>query len=139
MTEALELSKNKSWGEIHTFNMQHPMSFIPVISGLLNLSTKVEPWSGTAGTLNASFFRELDNGLYRSIAGPSWRFIIDFADIDAATMVLPAGNSGNPMSEHFMDFFEMWKAGERWNVPFSYNKVKEKAVSTLTLLPTKSE
>jgi penicillin amidase len=86
--------------------------------------------------LNSSFFVRENDTTFTSIVGPSWRLVIDFADVDAATMVLPAGNSGNPVSEHFFDFHEMWKSGERWNVPFSRERVFARAVSTLTLTPS---
>jgi len=39
------------------------------------------------------------------------------------------------MSEHFMDFYEMWKNGQRWNVPFHYDKVQKRATHKLCLKP----
>ncbi|UCE24901.1 MAG: penicillin acylase family protein, partial [Candidatus Zixiibacteriota bacterium] len=59
--------------------------------------------------------------------------------VDSATMVLPAGNSGNPMSDHFFDFNQMWVSGEQWVVPFSYEKVKERAAGILKLIPEAGE
>ncbi|UCG61345.1 MAG: penicillin acylase family protein [Candidatus Zixiibacteriota bacterium] len=135
MEEALAAVNGASWGDIHSLSMQHPLGQIPIISGLLNLTSGPTAWGGSAGTLNAAFSRETGDGRYECMAGPSWRFVIDFGDVDAATMVLPAGNSGNPMSDHFFDFHEMWKEGRYWTVPFHYEKVKEKAASILYLLP----
>jgi penicillin amidase len=128
---------NKSWGDIHTLTMSHPFAVVPGISSLLNLKHGPFPWAGTPGSLNASFFMKSADqpGHFNSIVGPSWRFVIDFSDIDGAAIVLPAGNSGNPMSSHFMDFFDMWKSGARWNVPASYTKVKEKTETILYLEP----
>ncbi|UCD63009.1 MAG: penicillin acylase family protein [Candidatus Zixiibacteriota bacterium] len=137
--ETLGAVNDKTWGEMQSLTMEHPLSMFPLLGSLLNLKLGPYPWGGDAGTLNASFSREVGEGKFESVAGPSWRFVMDFADIDAATMVLPAGNSGNPMTDHFMDFFEMWKSGERWTVPFHYEKVKEKAVSTLSLVPDRTE
>ena len=129
--------QDKTWGDLHTLTMQHPLAVVPVVRPLLGLSHGPFSWAGTAGTLNASFLIEDENnpGYFQSIVGPSWRFVIDFSDVDGATMVLPAGNSGNPMSPHFMDFFEMWKNGGRWNVPIHYEKVKERAKTRLILKP----
>lgn len=133
--EALQIRQTKTWGDFHTLTMQHPLSVVPVISDLLNLKYGPFPWAGTAGTLNASFYFEDKKNptQFVSAVGPSWRFVIDFANIDKATIVLPAGNSGNPASPHFMDFFEMWKNGARWNVPLSKGKVFEQRVETLIL------
>ena len=137
---AVGLMGEKTWGEVQTLTMRHPMASVPLVSSILDLEYGPWPWSGTAGTLNASYFRQTSDTTFRSIVGPSWRFVLDFANVDQATMVLPAGNSGNPMSPHFFDFNEMWQKGERWSVPFSEDKVRERAVSTLTLkAPEKSE
>jgi acyl-homoserine lactone acylase PvdQ len=51
-------------------------------------------------------------------------------------MVIPAGQSGHPLSPHFFDFYELWEKGEYWTVPFSKEKVKEMSVSVLRLVPT---
>ena len=120
---------------MHTLTMRHPMAIVPVVSDLLGLQHGPWPWSGSPGSLNSSFYVTANDTTFNCIVGPSWRFVIDFADVDAATMVLPAGNSGNPMSPHFFDFNKMWRDGERWTVPFSREKVYERAVSTLTLRP----
>jgi len=135
--KTLKKIENKTWGDLHTLNMQHPLSIVPVIGSLLDLSFGPMPWAGTVGTLNVSLFIDEKNnpGHFQSFVAPSWRFVIDFADIDGATIVLPTGNSGNPMSPHFMDFFEMWKTGERWSVPSCYEKVKARATNTLILSP----
>ncbi len=133
--KAMRKWQGKPWGDFQSLTMRHPMSVVPLLSDMLGLQNGPFPWGGTPGTLNASFYfpDEKEEGHFKSIVGPSWRFVIDFSDIDAATMVLPAGNSGNPASEHFMDFFELWRSGKRWNVPFHYEKVKEKSVRTIVL------
>ena len=120
---------------MHTLTMRHPMAAVPVLSGLLGLQRGHWSWGGTHGTLNKSYYRARNDTTYQCLVAPSWRFVIDFADVDAATMVLPAGNSGNPMSSHFFDFNEMWRNGERWTVPFSRDKVLARAMSTLTMQP----
>ena len=128
----------RSWGEMHTLTMRHPMASVPVVNSILNLKFGPWPHSGSPGSLNASFYSRRDDTTYTCIVGPSWRFVIDFADVAAATMVLPAGNSGNPMSSHFFDFNEMWRNGGRWTVPFSRDRVFARAVSTLTMQPSDS-
>lgn len=137
LKDALRSARGKTWGQLHTLEMRHPFAVVPVLSSLLDLAPEALPWHGSPGTLNASFFMEKKNRTdrFQAVVGPSWRFVIDFADPDGATMVLPAGNSGNPMSPHYMDFREMWKSGQRWNVPISEAKVRQKTVQTTVLLP----
>jgi len=135
LQKAVQTGQGKTWGQLQSLTMKHPLSVVPLLSGLLDLQNGPFPWGGTPGTLNASFYfpDEEREGHFNSVIGPSWRPVIDFSDIDGATMVLPAGNSGNPASPHFMDFFPLWRSGARWNVPFHYEKVKENAVNTLIL------
>ena len=134
---AVKAVNGQTWGEMQKLTMRHPLSVVPLLSGLLDLEFKPFARGGTPGTLNASFYFKDKKG-FKSIVGPSWRFVIDFSDPDGATMVLPAGNSGNPMSAHFKDFLPLWRSGERWNVPISRDKVFPKAVSVLTLEPLKN-
>jgi len=138
MRVAIQAVDGRSWGELQSFSMRHPMGSIPILGSLLHLSTKREPWGGTPGALNASFYRTASDDSFESMAGPSWRFVVDFADVDSATMVIPAGVSGNPMTSHFLDFYPLWKSGKRWQVPFHHDAVMQRAVSTLTLLPPDS-
>lgn len=135
MISALELTKDKTWGDMQTFKMEHPFSQIPILDGLLGLSKDIGQRSGTKGTLNASFTTRNSYGEYNIIVGPSSRFIIDLANPDSVQMVLPFGNSGNPMSDHFDDFYELWSEGKYWTVPITYEKVKARAKSILTLEP----
>ncbi len=133
LQRAVDMCGAKRWGEMQTLVMQHPMATVPVVGSLLGLDHGPWPYGGSPGTLNASYHQRLGEASFSTIVGPSLRFVVDFSDIDAATMVLPAGNSGNPMSPHFFDFNEMWRKGERWNVPLSREKVFDRAISVLTL------
>lgn len=133
--EAVNFSTGRKWGEIQSLRMRHPMSAVPVLTDLLDLERGPWPWGGTPGTLNASWYQKHSDSTYQTVVGASWRFVIDFADPDAATMVLPAGNSGNPMSDHFFDFFDRYRTGGRWTVPLSREKVYARTKDTLTLIP----
>jgi len=135
ISKAIEIVGQKSWRDFNSLTMRHPMNEVPIIGGLLELNKGTWPWSGTAGTLNASYIVANDDDTYQTVVGPSWRFVIDFADVDGAVFVLPAGNSGNPMSPHFFDFNQMWRDGKYWNVPISKELVKSKAASVLLLRP----
>jgi penicillin amidase len=135
---ALEWTRGRTMGQVQTLTMRHPMARVPVIGSLLGLERGPWPWRGAPGTLNASWFGQRDSTLVSSV-GASWRFVIDFADVDSASMVLPAGNSGHPASDHFFDFFEMYRSGERWTVPFSEDAVRSRAAGTLVLQPDRNE
>jgi len=114
------------------------MAGVPILGGLMALNRGTLAWPGTGGTLNASYLIANVDNSFETIVGPSWRFLIDFADVDGALFVLPAGNSGNPMSPHFFDFNQLWQEGKYWNIPISKERVKARAVSTLILNPIDS-
>jgi penicillin amidase len=132
MKIAVKMVGNKKWGELQSITMAHPLAQVPVLSSLLELERGPFVRGGTAGTLNASFNVLTEDG-FKVIVGPSWRFIIDFSDVDATTVVIPSGQSGHPLSTHFFDFYSLWVKGERWNVPFSEKNVQNNAVSRVIL------
>jgi len=134
MNKALEEITVQTLGDIQYLSPRHPLGEIPVLAGLIGLKKGPFSRGGNSGTLNATTARRTDDE-FQVVAGPSWRFIIDFSDIDGAVFVLPGGQSGNPMDEHFFDFYPLWAAGVYWNVPFTRSRVENKAVSTLQLLP----
>ncbi len=135
MSAALKIVDGRSWGAMNSLSMNHPMGQVPLIPGFLNLNHGPWEWPGTASTLNASYIVSNSDSSYSTVVGASWRFVIDFADVDQAEFVLPSGNSGNPMSEHFFDFYDFWRYGGEWKVPLSYERVKDKAVSVLIIEP----
>ncbi len=129
----LQQSVAGNWGEHQTLTMRHPLAANPIVDWVMNLTRGPWPRGGTKGTLNSSFSVQGRDKHYRVSVGPSMRSVIDFADIDSATLVLPAGNSGNPMSDHFFDFNRLWQEGKTWTLPISREAVQQKAISTLTL------
>ncbi|MFQ5498801.1 MAG: penicillin acylase family protein [Candidatus Zixiibacteriota bacterium] len=135
MTVAVPLVGDRKWGDILSLRMRHPMAAVPFLGSLLGLERG--PWrrGGTAGTLNASFFKETEPDRFETFVAPSFRMVVDFSDINGATVVLPAGNSGNPASEHFFDFYDLWASGGRWNVPIGREAVYLRKSSLLTLTP----
>ncbi len=134
MRRALASTKDKTWGDLQSLTFSHPFSQARG-AGFLGLVRGPFPRAGSPGALNASFHARGETDEFQSRIGPSWRFLLDFADLDACRMSLPAGQSGNPMSPFFFDFYESWDAGEYWTVPFSRAAVEESAKHTLRLTP----
>jgi penicillin amidase len=66
---------------------------------------------------------------------PSYRLVIDMADIDAARIVITTGQSGNPFADHYHDQIEPWRTGATLPLPFSRDAVAAATVATLTLRP----
>jgi len=51
--------------------------------------------------------------------GPSERFVANLADWDQSIMLITAGESGQPGSEHYKDQFSYWFEGKAIYGPFS--------------------
>ncbi len=135
LSATLEKVGGKNWGEMHSLVMRHPMAIVPGVNAALGLTRG--PWSrgGSGGSLNASYYRTDTSGAFHTLAAPSWRFLIDMSDPAHSLMCLPAGVSGNPVSEHFFDFNPLWRDGEYQALSLNYDETKSNSVSTLILTP----
>ena len=123
-------------GQVQMLTIRHPLAVSGILDRWLHLTRGPYPMGGDNTTLDASY-RAYDTGTgtFRVIVGPSMRFVLDWSDPDAFSMTIPLGESGNPLSPHFDDFFGIHRAGGRWSVPFSRDSVAARAASSLRLEP----
>lgn len=138
MESALARVGSATLGAVQTLRIEHPLSVVRPIDTLLRLSRGPFPIGGDGSTLNAVFARpDVETGTFAAEAGPSMRFVLDWADVDAFTLDLWIGQSGNPFSPHYADFVEPMLRGERWTVPFTRAAVEARTQSTLRLRPSR--
>jgi penicillin amidase len=109
---AVDAVGDSLWGDIHTLTIAHPFAF--VVEGAAALGLRRGPYSR---------------------GGSGGSFVIDLADPQTTYMCAPAGNSGNPLSEHFFDFFPLWEQGHYWKVSLNREVTYSSAKSILTLIP----
>ena len=67
--------------------------------------------------------------------GPSQRFTADMANLDASTLNLVTGESGNFSSPYYMDQWKAWYYGYTFVLPFSKTAVENSATHRLMLEP----
>lgn len=65
--------------------------------------------------------------------GATFRVIVDTADWDVAVASNSPGQSGDPVSPHYRDLFEMWAKGRYFPLFYSRSKV-ESAMANLSLM-----
>ncbi len=95
------------WGQVMATSFRHPIGGgIPVLRRFFNLGPFEQP--GTSYTVKQTTYT----------LGPSMRFVVDFGDLEHATLTLTTGESGHPVSGHYRDQFPKWLAGE--GVPLSF-------------------
>jgi penicillin G amidase len=111
----------RTWGERNTLRVQHP---IGRAGGLLSwiFDPPNFPQSGAGDTVRAAG-REF---------GQSMRFVVDWGDPDATTLVIPFGESGHVGSEHKLDQLEWWRGGDPGG---GHTRVKMGRVGGMTLGP----
>ena len=89
------------WGSIHQIDIEYLMGVIP------QFSIPKYPADGNRWTINVA-------GGHDVHAGPSMRMVIDFSNLVKnetwiGYLSYPGGQSGNPLSPHFRDSFELWR------------------------------
>lgn len=128
--------KREAFGSLCSQTLSHPLSRIKLLDYWLHLNRGPFPAAGDPSTLNSNFyyFNEKKRK-FITAAGPSMRFVLDWSDIDAFTINTNLGQSGNPASPHYDDFFQYMHSGKRWIVPFSREIVFKRKNSLLKLLP----
>lgn len=73
---------------------------------------------------------------FEMVLGPSIRRISDLSDMTKSKSILPTGQSGNPLSDHFGDQINMWLNGEyRWLYQDSTALFEGSEVKTMRLVP----
>jgi penicillin amidase len=117
-TEELETRFGKEpalwqWGKLHYILFKHPFHGV---SSLLDKIFDVGPFPiGGGGTTIFNTEYKFTKP-FANILGPSMRYIYDFAKPNEFYIVLPNGQSGHFMSEHYKDMTLSWLHGNYFKV-----------------------
>ncbi len=118
----------RSW----RYGGQYPLEFNHPIFGRIPLLGRwtgpgLKPQSGGGTTVKQ---------VGRSF-GPSQRMTVDLASLDASTLNLVTGQSGQLGSPYYMDQFPAWYEGWTFALPFSASAIEKSRAHTLVLEPAK--
>jgi penicillin amidase len=112
------------WGPENTLTIQNPvLGRIPILR--LWTGPGEQPQSGSGYTVKASG-RDY---------GPSERYTADLSNLDASTLNIVTGQSGNFLSPYYMDQWKAWYTGRTFGLPFSKSALEESATHRLMLQP----
>jgi penicillin amidase len=115
---------DRTWGSQHNIELRHPvLGALPLVGRFFG--TGAHPLSGDGTTVKQ----------IAGLLGPSERFTTDFGDLDHSTLNIVTGQSGQPLSEHWMDQWKAWYEGTTFALPFNDAAVRSSARHTLTLAP----
>ncbi len=112
-----------SWKRFNYLDMLHPIGQQGILKKLLSLAD--QPQSGTSFSPRAASRHH----------GPSERFVANLADWDQSIILITAGQSGQPGSEHYQDQFRNWFEGKPIYGPFSDVAEAKSKKHTLILKP----
>lgn len=122
--------KKWQWGEFSRVDIRHPIfggMRTPPVAFLQHLVGPGDhPQSGNGSlTVKAA----------GKTFGASERMTTDFADLDASTLNIVVGESGQVFSPHYLDQWPAWYNGKTFKLPFSSNSVEQSAAHKLILQP----
>jgi penicillin amidase len=127
--------KNWAWGRIRQLLMHHPFAQVKGMAGAIFQSVfNLGPvdCGGDDNVIAQAATLPLDPlGTADNIA--SMRMVIDVGQWENSRFVLPGGQSGNPLSPHYGDQFQLWQKGEGVPIAFGEEAVKKATVATLRL------
>ncbi len=130
--EALEARYGKDtagwrWGSAHTIHWRHNLGRDDQLAAALNLPPL--PVGGDANTpFNTSAERD-----GKVAVGVSYRQVFDLADLNAARICIPPGNSGQPGSPHYADNVERWRDVEYHPLYIKWDDIEANAEARLVL------
>lgn len=121
------------WKKVHKVEFQHPIGKLKLFSTFFNVGSF--SIAGTNEVINNQLFIYSDDAEIQVKGGPSTRRIIDFSDIENSWSVLPTGQSGNPMSDHYNDQTDLFVKGKFRKMKL--NKKEIEATSTKLIFKPK--
>lgn len=122
-----------TWDKLHTLEHEHPIGKVASLREFFNVGPYPVP--GTKEVINNLAFPYNESGKFKVTAGPSTRRVIDFSDIENSMSILPTGQSGNPLSDHYEDQAEMYIQGKFRKMMINKEEIKEKSASVLIFQP----
>jgi penicillin amidase len=125
--------KKWTWDRVHYLEHDHPIGQVASLKKYFTVGPF--PSSGTSGTLNNQGYRIMDNGTYKVTSIPSTRRIVDFSDVENSISILPTGQSGNPLSEHYANQAEMYINGKFRKMMMNQKEIKKTSKDVLIFIP----
>ena len=139
--------RNWQWGKIHKVTFMHMFhNSSPLLDKIINIGPFEIGGDGTTVFNTEYSFPELfeddqdatkphRSEPYSNILGPSMRYIFDFGDPGHLEFILPTGQSGHFMSDHYKDMSTLWLKGKYIKIPLEEDEFIRTSKNLLRLLP----
>ncbi|MBI5948681.1 MAG: penicillin acylase family protein [Chloroflexi bacterium] len=115
------------WGAAHAIHWRHNLGRDEALAPILNLAPM--PVGGD-GNSPFNTYAERDG---KVAVGVSYRQVFDLADLNAARICVPPGNSGQPGSPHYADNVDRWRQVEYHPLFINWDDIEANAEARLVL------
>ena len=119
------------WGAMHRVRFAHVLAQMPGLEPVF-VAAEHELGGDEQTVLQAGF--DGREG-FEPIVIPSYRVVVDLANVDDSRAVLPTGQSGHPASPHWSDQSSLWIAGDLREAPVSRDAIEATTERVLHLSP----
>jgi penicillin amidase len=119
------------WGRIHKVTFKHLFSASSDAAGMLLDDGPYEIGGDGTTIFNTEYSF---NAPYENKLGPSMRFIYDFANEEYFEYIIPSGQSGHFLSDHYKDMTAKWINGKYNKVYFNEDTIKGKAKNIMRFI-----
>ena len=119
------------YGSVHKMTYNHPLGMVKPLDRVFNRGPI--PIGGDIDTVNMG--ASLVNSPETVITVPSYRQIVNLADLKASLSIHHPGQSGHPASKHYDDFIKPWLRVEHHPMLFDREMIEENKEGILNLLP----
>ncbi|HEU4821013.1 MAG TPA: penicillin acylase family protein, partial [Qipengyuania sp.] len=119
------------WGTLHQVRIAHPLSRIPAIAAAF---PPIEG-QGSGGDSYTVMARWIRGSGWQVGGGASYLQVIDVGAWDNSLMLMLPGQSNDPRSPHYRDFYDPWIKGEMQPMLFSRAAVDARAAGRTVLQP----
>ena len=119
------------YGKIHKLTYNHPMGTMKLLDKIFNRGPY--PLGGDVDTVNMG--AALPNQPESVVTVPSYRQIVNLADLKASLSGHAPGQSGHPGSKHYADFIKPWLNVEHHPQLFERGMIEENAEGIMHMIP----
>ena len=119
------------YGSIHKMTYNHALGAVKPLNKIFNRGPF--PLGGDIDTVNMG--ATLPNQPEVVITVPSYRQIVNLADLKASLSGHSPGQSGHPASKHYADFIKPWLNVEHHPMLFERSMIEANAEGTLLMVP----
>ncbi len=108
---------------------------IPLVGGLADVRTPTG--GGNDTVMRAASDIANPEQPFAAVHGAGYRAVYDLADLAQSRFIVAPGQSGNPLSAHYRDLVQLWRAGDGITLGQTRETLEASATGRLTLVPEK--